>query len=289
MTQGQLVIAPRALTSVLRSGPIPPTGLVRLLANVHIEIAFRELVHRLLPADADNILRRRRDNSEAERAWAFSAAFERQYFPIYEVEELEPLVCCIPFQRMGWSYDTFHDVDYSIGTLMLRALCAEPFASEYGARVALLEAVQGRAALPRQLLFRIPGDGLSPAELHAALDGTSFLPVAEFADWTWGQTGLAFLDCDDEVEVVDVEWTDDNVRELTTHWRQASALMDRVTAFEHWLEADPAAHFTLLLETALNESGYQTRRSDADDPTNARIDHEYENRPGVTLPARAAA
>jgi hypothetical protein len=253
---------------------------------VHIEIAFRELVQRLLPSDADNILRRRRDNSDAERAWAFCAAFERQYFPIYEVEELEPLVCCIPFQRMGWSYDAFHDVDYSTGTLMLRAVCAEPFASEYGARVALLEAVQERTALPRRLLLRIPRDGLSPAELHAALDGTSFLPVAEFADWTWGQTGLAFLDCDDEVEVVDVNWTDDNVRELTTQWRQASALMDRVTAFERWLEADPAGRFTPVLETVLRDAADQTRSSDAEDPTN---DHERESRADVPLPARAAA
>ena len=47
------------------------------------------------------------------------------------------------------------------------------------------------------------------------------MAAAEFADWTWGQTDLAFLDCDDEVEVVDAEWSDENVRELTRQWKLA--------------------------------------------------------------------
>jgi hypothetical protein len=106
-------------------------------SNARIEIAFRDLVHRLVPSDAETILRPGRASSNAERAWAFSAAFERHFFPIYEVDEVEALVYSIPFQRLGWSYDAFHDVDYGIGTLMLRALCAEPFAAEYGARVAV--------------------------------------------------------------------------------------------------------------------------------------------------------
>jgi enamine deaminase RidA (YjgF/YER057c/UK114 family) len=104
------------------------------------------------------------------------------------------------------------------------------------------------------VLQRVPGDGLAPAELHAVLDGTPYAAAAEFADWIWGQTDLIFLDCDDEMEVVDAEWSDDNVQELTRQWQTAGALMDRVTALEIWLERDPARHFAQLLEAALAPS-----------------------------------
>ena len=86
------------------------------------------------------------------------------------------------------------------------------------------------------------------------MDGTPYAAAAEFADWTWGQTDLIFLDCDDEMEVVDAEWSDDNVQELTRQWQAAKALMDRVTALEVWLEQDPAGHFSQLLEAALARS-----------------------------------
>jgi hypothetical protein len=132
-------------------------------------------------------------------------------------------------------------------------LCAEPYAGSLGARVPLLEAVEG-LGVPRELLQRVPGDGLEPADLHAVLDGGPYAAAADFADWTWGQTDLAFLDCDDEVEVVDAEWTDDNVQELTRQWQSAKALMDRVTALESWLEQDPAGHFAQLLDAALARS-----------------------------------
>jgi hypothetical protein len=111
-----------------------------------------------------------------------------------------------------------------------------------------------RLGVPREVLQRVPGDGLAPADLHAALDGTPYAAATEFADWMWGQTDLAFLDCDDEMEVVDAEWSGDNVQELTRQWQAASALMDRVTALETWLEKDPARHFAQLLEAALAPS-----------------------------------
>ena len=50
--------------------------------------------------------------------------------------------------------------------------------------------------------------GVTPADLHTRLDGTRLAAVAEFADWTWGQTHLAFLDFEDEVEVADADWSD---------------------------------------------------------------------------------
>src|SRR5690242_18038928 len=99
-------------------------ALVSFIGNIHVELAVREMVRRLLPAAASRILTsdpRGREHA-AERVWAFCSEFERNYFPIYELDELEPRVYSIPFQRMGWSYDAFHDLDLRVGTLMLRAL-----------------------------------------------------------------------------------------------------------------------------------------------------------------------
>jgi hypothetical protein len=75
-----------------------------------------------------------------------------------------------------------------------------------GARVPLLEAV-AELGIAASLLRRIPADGVNREDLHARLDATRFATVAEFADSTWGQTDLAFLDFDDEMEVADADWS----------------------------------------------------------------------------------
>ena len=251
MTATPALVGPLLLARRLRRGPVAPRDVLRLLGRAEVEIAFRELVRRLFPEKQTAILGAGRDSPEREahRVWAFCTAFERDHFPIYECDEIEHLVYCIPFQRLGWSYDGFHDLDLRTGTLLLRALCAEPYAGTLGARVPLLEAVES-LGVPRELLVRLPGDGVSPGDLHAALDGGPYTAAADFADWTWAETELAFLDCDDEMEVVDADWSDDNVQELTRQWRDAKALMDRVTALETWLEQDPAGHFAQLVDAA---------------------------------------
>src|SRR5207302_522983 len=73
-----------------------------------------------------------RGDRDAERVWAFCSAFEQRYFPLYECEEPEQLLYCIGFVRLGWSYEAFHDLDLRPGTLLLRALCAEPYESSLG-------------------------------------------------------------------------------------------------------------------------------------------------------------
>jgi hypothetical protein len=105
--------------------------------------------------------------------------------------------------------------------------------------------------IPRDVLLRIPAEGIEPGRLHAVLDGTPYAAAAEFADWTWGQTDVAFLDCDDELEIVDADWSEENVDELSRQWQQAQPLMERVGALEAWLESDPAKHFASLLDAAL--------------------------------------
>jgi hypothetical protein len=289
------VLGPHTLARALRRAPPLPTGVVHLLGNLGVELAFRELVRRLLPGEVEAILRPASAGTsaghrrEAERAWAFCSAFERRYFPIFEVEEIEYLVACVPFQRMGWSYDAFHELDQRPGTLMLRALCAEPYEANLGARVSLLETVQN-LGVPRELLLRVPEDGLPPTALHAALDGTPHAAAAEFADWTWGQTDTAFLDFDDDMEISDADWSDEIIQELTQQWRKADAIMSRVAAIEAWLERDPANHFAVLLEAAtarlpaLDDEGRPHAQEIPELQSNAE-----DAQPGLTLSPAAAA
>lgn len=288
------IVGPHAVARALRRGPPLPTSVVQLLGHLEVELAFRELVRRLLPLEAETILHLdpAKRNREAERTWAFCSAFEQRYFPIYEVEELEYLVACIPFQRMGWSYDTFHEVDKRPGTLMLRALCAEPYEGSLGARVPLLEAVEN-LGVPRELLKTVPTDGLSPTDLHAVFDGAPHAAAAEFADWTWGQTDTAFLDFDDDVEVSGADWSDDTIQELTRQWHEAEAMIARVGALEIWLEQDPAKHFALLLEAALTRSHsaavYPSRSAHAQEASDLQPADRADSEPILALSAGAAA
>src|SRR5438309_2258720 len=91
------LVEPLALARLLRRAPPAPTVLVRLLGRAEVELAFRELVRRLLPDDEPAILGTGRawHDRDAERVWAFCSAFEQRYFPLYECEVPEQLLYCI--------------------------------------------------------------------------------------------------------------------------------------------------------------------------------------------------
>ena len=82
---------------------------------------------------------------------------------------------------------------------------------------------------------------------------------------------MAFLDCDAEVEVMDAEWSEENISELARQWRLAEPLMERAHLLEAWLEQDPANHFARLLNAALavetNLNEVQARSAADQEPT----------------------
>jgi hypothetical protein len=103
VTTSVIAPSPAALARVLRVAPPLPTHVLRILADVDVELHFREMVLRLLPQEAEAILHAGsagRDQ-EAARAWAFCGAFERHFFPIYEQDELQALIYSIPFVAFG--------------------------------------------------------------------------------------------------------------------------------------------------------------------------------------------
>ena len=254
----------QALGRKLRRAPVSPASVAALLESHEAYLAFRRILREIFPEEEAEILAAHQAGGSREnaRVWEFLHLVEARYFPVYEVDDYEQVVCGIPFVRNGWGYDRFHELDLRTGELLLFALCAQPFEPGYDTRLSILDAAE--AHVPRPVLSDIPEQGFDPANLHDRLDGTPYVAAAEFADWLWGATDTVFLDLDDEVEVVDADWTRELVLELAEQWRRASGILDRIAEFASWLEADPPAHFAQLLDAALGRDAHleyqRTRR-----------------------------
>lgn len=246
----------RALGRKLRRAPVSPASVAALLESHEAYLAFRRILREIFPKEEAEILATRQAGGSREnaRVWEFLHLVEARYFPAYEVDQYEQVACGIPFVRNGWGYDRFHELDLRTGDLLLFALCAQPFEPGYDTRLSILDAAE--AHVPRYVLSEIPEQGFDPAELHDRLDGTPYVAAAEFADWLWGATDTVFLDLDDEVEVMDADWTREIVLELAEQWQRASAILDRVAEFASWLEANPSAHFAQLLDAALGRDAH---------------------------------
>lgn len=240
----------------MRVAPLAPTSVAALLGNYEAELTFRRIVREIFPDDRDEILvtGRGREHQEHTRVWAFMQRVESTCFPVYELDEYDQVACGIPFVRNGWSYERLHELDMRPGELLLFALCAQPFAPGFDSRIPLLDACE--ALVPPTLLHDIPESGLSSAQLHEQLDDTPYAAAAGFADWVWGETGTVFLDFDEDIEVVDAEWTRETVLELAEQWQRAEPILNGIDALASWLEADPPKRFSRLVDAALGRDAH---------------------------------
>jgi hypothetical protein len=124
-------------------------------------------------------------------------------------------------------------------------LIRNPFEGEMD--VALAEACEEH--VPRELLQRVPENGLEPEEIHQLLNGTRYEGLAIWADMIWHSTGNFFLDTDYEElwSGLFIEWNREEVERLTRDWQQAEELQNRLSEFANWLEGDLATRFEELL------------------------------------------
>lgn len=282
----------QALGKFLRRTPIAPTSVAALLERHEIVLAFRTIVRQIVPEAEAEIWQARDTGGSREnaRVWAFLRRVETGFFPVYELDEYEQVVCGIPFVRNAWDDERFHALDVPLGELLLMALCAFPF-DEDGLRIPVLDAAE--SLVPHDILRDIPERGFTPTELHERLDGTSWAAAADFADWVWGETGTVFLDVDDEIEIVDAEWTPDVVRDLVEQWQRAETILDRIGALTAWLEADPPTHFTRLLDAAFGRDPHaaylhERRFYDFEITKNGLTPIDHDDARNVALPPGAA-
>jgi len=237
-----------ALASLLhRAGPLSLSGLAGWFSRGEEYRAFVALTRRFLPQHEAEILA---EVGVQARIAAFTRHFGDRYFPLPEafkdgwVEEYEQLTTCIPIPTMGISWDDYHMLtEWRPSYQLLFALAEDPYESSGEGRIAFLESCA--AIVPRELLERL-GDGYSPEELHARLDGTRFAPAALAADWLHHSTNCGILDYTDE-DNVEEEWDPETVTTITEHWARARDIQDRIHSLAEWLEVEPPARFTELL------------------------------------------
>lgn len=246
--------APEDLAALLVAGPPSVLELVDALHTEGGYAAFKALVRQYLPAHEWEVLgaQRRGADREMARLEAFTRLFEREYFPIHEAWEYPDLTSTIPFVRLAWSSEQYHDVTDSPGRLMLRALCEHPDDAG-GVHLTVLDALARH--VPAELLGRIPAGGLSRETLHARLDGTRYAAAARFADWLWQDTDCAFLDISYESGVPDDEWEPGVVEWGKHEWARAMELLGPIEELECWLGAGPAPRLEQLLDAALPQPG----------------------------------
>lgn len=239
-----------SLAKLLRRTPVAPASVAALLDHQEALSEFRQIVRTLFPDAEAEIWAARAHSGQREiaRVWEFLHRVEAEFFPIYQCDEYEEVVRGVPFVRNAWDYERFHQLDLRPGELLLFVFCAYPY-DDGGIRLPALDAAE--ALVSKEILRDIPEDGLAPMTLRERLEGTPYAAAADFAAWLWGETGSVFLDVDDEVEIVDAEWTQEVVQDLVQQWRQAQQILDRIDALEVWIEANPALHFARLLDAAL--------------------------------------
>jgi hypothetical protein len=244
------ILSPRSLVSLLRRTPARPTSVAESLRGLDLFLDFRRIVESVFPAEAGAILDARSPGERREVARV--EAFVRRVtsiFPIDECDSYEQVVSGIPFIRLGWGIERIESLDSRPGELMLVALCEWPYDLGPGPRVALLDALS--ELVPAEVLAEIPEGGVAPATLRERLAETPYLPAADFADWIFGGTDTVFLDWDDECDYEAIDWTPENVAELSAEWRRADGILDGICDLADWLEADPAARFPIIIRTAL--------------------------------------
>ena len=212
---------------------------------------FVMLVRQYLPDHEAEILAQL---SVGAQVAAFARHFGERYFPLPDafrdgwIEEYAYLTSDIPIFVMGIAWDDYHTMeDWRSGYLLLFALTTDPYEEgEGGPRVSLFEACS--QYVPTELLAW-GGDGYSPEELHARLDGTRFDGVALAADWLHHQTETVFMDwVEEDVYAIQEDWDPETVKVATEQWASVRKMQDRIHSLVEWLEEDLPARFRELLE-----------------------------------------
>lgn len=219
--------------------------LIAEVANAEDAAAFRRLVAEFLPEREQDILH---ESTPQEQIARFTSYFRDRYFPLEDIlESYGELTSRIPVPVMGFTYDDYHELpsEFRESFQLMSYLIRNPFEGEMD--VALAEACEEH--VPRELLQRVPENGLEPEEIHQLLNGTRYEGLAIWADMIWHSTGNFFLDTDYEElwSGLFIEWNREEVERLTRDWQQAEELQNRLSEFANWLEGDLATRFEELL------------------------------------------
>lgn len=240
-------IASRVLA---RASPPSINELIAIMERSEEYAEFMRIVHEFVPEVENEV---RIQHSVAARIATFAIAFENRYFPLHPMYEdgmaegYEDLTCYIPIILQSMDWDTYEELamgEFRPGLTLLAYIIENPWQQGEGERLALAETCA--QWVPQHLLQRAPEE-ITREDIHLLLDGTRFESVGIVADILHMQTGNCFFDEDQESVhqgSVDLEWTRENVEELTRAWLQAQVIGDKAFKLYEWIDENPPQRFT---------------------------------------------
>jgi len=241
-----------------RAAPPSLRDLRELLLTTENYAEFMRIVKEFTPDIEAEV---RSKAGAANRMMLFANAFEQRYFPLYpgftdgERDDYYDLCTQIPVVTLSINWDAYHEIaeEYFCKGLMLAAyILADPYGSTdspEGERVALADACS--KLVRREDLARVPPGGISHDDVHLLLKGTRFEALATVSDILNFDTGDCFHDNDEEMVAQggpELDWTRENVEDITKSWLKAQDIEEKVGAFYRWLEEDTKTHFAELLD-----------------------------------------
>ena len=249
-----------ALSQKLIAKAAPPSlrNLRDLLLTSENYAEFMRIVKEFTPEIETEV---RSTVGAAAKMMLFANEFERRYFPLYPgfIDGLNDDYCdlCtqIPVITLSVNWDAYHELaegGFRKGLMLAAYVLADPYGSvdsPEGERAALADACS--RLVRKEDLARVPPGGLSVDDAHKLLDGTRFEALATVGDILNFDTGDCFHDNDEEAVAQGgpgLEWTRENVHDITQGWLKAQATEEKVGKFYHWLEEDPQTHFAELLD-----------------------------------------
>jgi len=227
------------------------SSLVAQISDAEDYAQFVDMVRRYLPEREQEVLHEPTPASQIAR---FASYFEDRYFPLDEyikygeIESYGELTYRIPVIVLGFSYEDYHEVHlWRPGALLMTYLIESPWVGDEDPDVSMAEACAEH--VPAPLVERAGTTRLSPEAAHRLLKGTKYEPLALWADRLHYNTGNFFLDTDCEMfwSSEALEWSPENVEELTRQWRQAELHDNKTAEFIEWLEEDLPGRFEELV------------------------------------------
>jgi hypothetical protein len=263
----ELAVFPLAIIArKLRSGPPLLAYIIELLESRDSMVAFREMVGEYL-AEYEHVIM---GEELTRRAGLFCQLFNKKFFPLDDDAlsgeiTIGGLVSCIPWQPLGFSYDSYHNfASFRPGYVLLLSLVEcpwdeDPYGEDEeeeqdgmpGARVPILEAVGGLVG--EGLVRLIPKNGWPAEKLHEMTDDTEFAGIGEFSDWVSNNTGQMHLDTLGESLGMgnSIDWSPEEVDSLTDDWRQSREILDKIHQVALLLEEDSEITFRRLMALML--------------------------------------
>ena len=243
---------------ITRAAPPSIRDLRQLLLSSENYAGFMRIVTQFTPEIGADV---RRIAGAASKIALFATTFEQRYFPLHpafsegEFDDYNDICAQIPVVVMSINWDSYHELaaeNFHEGIMLAAYILADPYGGidvVEGERVALADACS--RFVRREDLERVPPGGLSQKDAHKLLDGTRFEALATVGDILNFETGDCFHDNDEESVSqggADLEWTRENVEDITKDWLKAQVTEDKARNFYDWLEEDKPAHFAELLD-----------------------------------------